>query len=229
MQSYDHQNGEEPNLSPEEQDKAEQEAAEQLQGDFTSETDGVEEFTHGAEPASDEDSAQQQIAALQAELDKSKDQMMRALAEAENTRRRGLKDREDIRKYAVAEFARDLLDFSDNFGRALGAIPPELMELDERLKNVLTGIEDMETVLLKTFDKHGIKKIEPMDEQFNPNFHEVMFETPGTGKPAGTIIQIIEPGYVLHDRLLKPARVGIAKDESQSAAPEAGDNIDTQA
>lgn len=169
------------------------------------------------------------IETLEAELAKAKDHMMRALADAENTRRRGQKDREDIRKYAVTEFARDLLDFSDNFGRALESLPKEIMQEDERLKNVLTGIQAMESTLIKTFEKHGIRKIEPLDEPFSPNFHEVMFEAPGTGKPAGTVVQIIEPGYILHDRLLRPARVGIAKDEGQSADPYAGDNVDTSA
>lgn len=185
----------------------------------------------GGDPAAD-DPAQTEgdkIAALEAELDKAKDQMMRALADAENTRRRGLKDREDIRKYAVAEFARDLLDFSDNFGRALESLPKDLMEADERLKNVLTGIQAMESTLMKTFEKHGIKKIEPMDELFNPNFHEVMFEAPATGKAAGTIVQVIEPGYVVADRLLRPARVGIAKDEGQGGTSNGGENIDTSA
>ena len=211
--------------------------------DLELENDGVEEFTPGmpgAEEASPsqaesgKDAAQQQIETLQAELDKAKDQMMRALADAENTRRRSIKDREDIRKYAVTEFARDLLDFSDNFRRALDSIPEDLKDVDDRLKNVLTGIEAMESTLLKTFDKHGIKKIEPLDEPFNPNFHEVMFESPGTGKPPGTIVQIIEPGYVVADRLLRPARVGIAKDDGGAADNGGGENqhggnIDTQA
>lgn len=199
--------------------------------DLELENDGVEEFTPGMPDA--DDSAQQQIEALQAELDKAKDQMMRALADAENTRRRGIKDREDVKKYAISEFARDLLDFSDNFRRALDSIPEDLKDVDDRLKNVLTGIEAMETTLLKTFDKHGIKKIEPLDEPFNPNYHEVMFESPGTGKPPGTIVQIIEPGYIVNDRLLRPARVGIAKDDdgaadSDSEGPQGG-NIDTEA
>lgn len=192
------------------------------------------ELDDGDDPLAPTDIDQKKTDALEKELDQTKDQMMRALAEAENTRRRSLKDREDIRKYAVSEFAKDLLDFSDNFQRALEAIPAELMESDERIKNVLTGINAMETELLKTFDKHGIKKIEPLDEPFDPNFHEVMFESPGTGKAAGIIVQIIEPGYVLHDRLLRPARVGIAKDEGQgntgnNPQNDPGSQIDTEA
>lgn len=176
-------------------------------------------------PEESEDSAAK-IAALEEDVRTAKDQALRALAEAENTRRRALKEREDIRKYAVADFARDLLDFADNFRRAIESIPADLAGGDERIKSVVTGIEAMEREILSRFEKHGIKKITPLDEPFNPNFHEVMFEAPGTGKPAGVIVQVIESGYMLHDRLLRPARVGIAKDDGASSA---SGHVDTQA
>lgn len=150
------------------------------------------------------------IAALEAELFDAKDKMMRALAEAENARRRAVKDREDAGKYAVTNFARDLLDFSDNFHRALAAIPADLHE-DERIGLIITGLESMDANLLKTFERHGIKKIEPLDEPFNPNFHEVMFEAPVPGKPGGIVIQVVEAGYVIADRLLRAAKVGVSK------------------
>ncbi len=150
------------------------------------------------------------IAALEVELFDAKDKMMRALAEAENARRRAVKDREDAGKYAVTNFARDLLDFSDNFHRALAAIPADLHE-DERIGVIITGLESMDANLLKTFERHGIKKIEPLDEPFNPNFHEVMFETPIPGKPGGLVIQVVEAGYVIADRLLRAAKVGVSK------------------
>lgn len=170
------------------------------------------------------------IIELETELDKAKENMLRALAEAENTRRRATKDIQDARKYAIAGFARDLLDFSDNFRRALSAIPDDLKEVDERISNVLTGIEAMEKDLLKTFDKNGIEKIEPLGELFDPNYHEVMFEAPGSGQPAGVIIELIEPGYVIGDRLLRPARVGVAKDEGQGngTPEEPGSKIDQE-
>lgn len=178
-------------------------------------------------PETDNGGLEAQIETLKAELDQAKDQMLRAVAEAENTRKRLLREREDVRKYAVSDFAKDLLDFSDNFRRALESIPPELKEADERIVNVISGIEAMEKELLKNFEKHGIKKIEPMDQVFDPNYHEVMFEAPGTGKVAGTIVQLIEPGYVLHDRLLRPARVGVAKDEGQGGGQH--HKVDTEA
>lgn len=150
------------------------------------------------------------IKALEAELADAKDKMMRALADAENTRRRAVKDREDAGKYAISAFAKDLLDFSDNFHRALAAIPQELHD-DERVASIITGLEAMDANLLKSFERHGIKKIEPLDETFNPNFHEVMFEAPIPGKPGGIVIQVVEAGYVIADRLLRAAKVGISK------------------
>lgn len=165
------------------------------------------EANDAAAPA---DLAAARIKALEAEVADAKDKMMRALADAENTRRRSVKDKEDIAKYAVSSFAKDLLDFSDNFHRALAAIPGELHE-DERIASIITGLEAMDANLLKSFEKHGIRKIEPLDEPFNPNFHEVMFEATTPGKPAGIVIQVVEAGYVLNDRLLRAAKVGISK------------------
>ena len=172
------------------------------------------------------------IGGLQDELDKAKDQMIRAVAEAENTRRRAAKEREDKRKFAITGFAKDLLAVSDNLRRALEAIPEELLNDQPQVKNLVDGIEATERELLRSFEKNGIVKVEPKEEIFNPNMHEVMFEAPGTGKPAGTIIQIMEPGYMLHDRLLRPARVGVAKDDGTNPPagnPHPGDHIDTEA
>lgn len=168
-----------------------------------------------------------QISELQQQLATVKDQGLRALAEADNTRKRAIKDREDASKYAISNFARDLLDYTDNFKRAIDAIPEELKTTgDDRITNLLTGLEAMQRQLLQTLEKNGVKKIEPRDEPFNPHFHEVMFEVPGTGKPAGTIIQLVDAGYTLHDRLLRPARVGVAKDDSQNGS---NHKLDTQA
>ncbi len=174
------------------------------------------------------------IEALQNELDNTKDQMMRALAEAENTRRRAQKERENASRYAIANFAKELLSVSDNLRRALDSVPDDLIKIDVRIKNLLDGIEATERELLRSFKKNGIEKLESIDEIFNPNFHEVMFETTNSGKPAGTITQIIETGYMINGRLLRPARVGIAKDEGQGSGSNAnestpGDTLDTEA
>ncbi len=168
-------------------------------------------------------------AELQQQLDAMRDQMIRAVAEADNIRKRAVKEREDTAKYAIASFARDLLDVSDNLRRALEAMPTDLLEQDPRLKNLIDGIGATERTLLKTFEKHGITRIDPLHEIFNPNYHEVMFEAPLPGKQAGTVIQILESGYLLHDRLLRPARVGVVKDDGAPPSPLSGGHIDTQA
>lgn len=162
-----------------------------------------------------------QIAALREELAQAKDQTLRALAEADNTRRRAVREREDASKYATSGFAKDLLDFADNVRRAIDSIPDDLKgpESDERIRNLITGLEAMEQQMLRAFEKHGIRKIIPLDEVFNPNFHEVMFEAAVPGKAAGVVIQVIEPGYMLHDRLLRAARVGVAK-AGEASAPQ---------
>jgi molecular chaperone GrpE len=169
-----------------------------------------------------------QIMALQAELAETKERTMRALADAENTRKRAIKDRNDAGNFAIANFARDLLGFSDNFKRALEAIPSDLKDVDPRLENLIEGISAMRRELISTFDRHGIQKIEPMDELFDPNFHEVMFETPMPGKQNGQIIQVIEPGYVIKDRLLRAAKVGLAKAVDQEGPTDPGTKVDIQ-
>lgn len=159
------------------------------------------------------------VAELEAELARMKDHMLRAMAETDNIRKRGAKEREDASKFAVSGFARDMLDIADNFRRALESIPAEVRSDNNPLfKTLIEGLEATERVLLKTLEKHGIRKIEPLGEPFDPNFHEVMFEAPVPGKPAGVVIQLVDPGFVLHDRLLRPARVGIAKGDPGGSA-----------
>jgi molecular chaperone GrpE len=183
-----------------------------------------------ADPLAPEPLPADENEALKIELAQAKDQMMRALADAENTRRRAIKEREDAGKYAVSSFAKDMLDVADNLRRALDSMPKDLVENEPRLKNLIDGIQATERTLLKNFEKHGIRKIEPLDEIFNPNYHEVMFEASLPGKPAGTIMQVLEAGYLLHDRLIRPARVGVVKDDGQGAGPtHPGGKIDTSA
>jgi len=185
-----------------------------------------------AEATPDASEHEERITILEEQLDRAKDQMMRALAEAENTRKRAQKDRTDISKYAISSFARDLLDFADNFRRAMEALPKEQTEdSDDHINNILSGLEAMDRDMLSTFEKHDIKKIEPLEEMFDPNFHEVMCEIPTSDSAPGTIIEIIEPGYILHDRLLRPARVAIAKsdDGAHDDTDEPGSHVDQEA
>ena len=172
-----------------------------------------------AAPATD---GTDRVAALEAEIVRLKDHILRALAEADNTRKRAVKEREDATKFAVTGFARDMLEMADNFRRAIDSIPEELKTgSDPMIANLMAGIEAMERNLLKTFEKHGIKKIEPIGVPFDPHFHEVMFEAPVPGKAPGTVIQLLEAGYVLNDRLLRPARVGVARADG----PESGGSV----
>lgn len=151
---------------------------------------------------------------LATELAKTKDQLLRAVAEAENIRKRAERERLDISKYSIANFAKGLLNVADNLRRALESVPE-----DQRESNaVYTGVEATERELLRVFETAGIKKVVPHGEVFNPNLHEVMFEIE-SDQPPGTILQVLETGYVIHDRLLRPARVGVAKNSGKEQKP----------
>lgn len=175
----------------------------------------------------------QVVETLRTELSQMKDQAMRALAEAENARTRARKDREEASKFAVSSFAKDLLSVADNLRRALDAIPAELLEQHDQVKNLVDGIEATEREMLRSFERNNIVKIDPKGQPFDPNFHEVLFEAPIPGTPAGTVIEVIETGYALNGRILRPARVGIAKDDGSGTAPtgntDPGSQIDTEA
>jgi len=147
-----------------------------------------------------------------------KDQLLRALAEAENTRRRTQRDREDFAKYSAAPLAKDILPVADNLARALAAVPKEALDNDEALKNLVEGIAATERQLQSALERHNIKRIDPEGEKFDSHRHQAMFEVPGTDKPGGTVVQVLQPGYILHDRLLRPALVGVAKGGSGGAA-----------
>jgi molecular chaperone GrpE len=167
------------------------------------------------------------LVALQAENAELKDKALRAVAEAENTRRRAQREREDAVRYAAANFARDMVQVSDNLRRAVAAIKPEEREAaDPSIKALVEGVEATERQLLATFERHGIKEITPAPgDRFDANLHEAMFEVPGSGQPAGTVVQVIEAGYSIGDRLLRAARVGVAKAEEGAART---NGVDTQ-
>lgn len=161
-------------------------------------------------PANDTPPATRE-AELEVELQKVKDQLLRAVAEAENGRRRAERERDDARRYGAASLARDILQISDNLRRALELVPAEARATNEILNALLVGLEATEREVLAAFEKNGVKKIAPLGERFDYNLHQAMFEAENTGKPAGTVVQVMQPGYVLHDRLLRPAMVGVAK------------------
>lgn len=162
----------------------------------------------GTPPAS----LEEQLAQAQAEAGDLKDRLLRALAEAENVRRRALRERDDAAKYGVASFAKDLLDVADNLRRALDSVPESQMR-DELTRTLLAGVAATERALLAAFERNGIRRIDPKGERFDHNLHQAIFEAENTGQPPGTIVEVLQPGYLLHDRLLRPAMVGVAKGE----------------
>ncbi len=149
---------------------------------------------------------------LKTELDQLKGDLLRALAETENVRKRAQKEREDAFKYAISNFARDLVSISENFKRALESVSKEEIEKNHNTKSFFEGVTMIERELLSVFDRHGIQKIMPnAGDKFDHNRHQAMFEVEDPSQPMGTIIETLEAGYILNDRLLKPAFVGVSK------------------
>ncbi|HEV2562072.1 MAG TPA: nucleotide exchange factor GrpE [Rhizomicrobium sp.] len=168
-----------------------------------------------------------EIAALRAEAADLKDRMLRALADAENTRRRAEREKQDASQYAITRFARDILAVADNFQRAIEALPAEAREgLNPQAKSVIEGVEVTERQLLSTLERHGVKPIDTSDGRFDPNLHQAIAQVPGNGKPAGSIVNVVQQGYMVGDRLLRPAMVTIARTDE---APPPGDAVDTKA
>jgi len=151
------------------------------------------------------------IAELESQLDEFKDRALRALAEAENVRRRTERDKQEAQKYAVAAFARDVLTVGDNLRRALDSIGAEARKSSEVVETLVTGVEMTERDLHSALERHGIKRIDPLGQRFDSNLHEALYEIPDETKPAGTVGQVVEVGYLLNDRLLRPAKVGVTK------------------
>jgi molecular chaperone GrpE len=159
---------------------------------------------------------EERIAALEAELAEAQDKTLRALAETENTRRRAQRERADAEKYSISRFAEGLLSVADNLRRALDSLP-ESEARDDRTKGLLAGVAATERELLSAFERHGLKRIDAKGEKFDHNFHQAVFEMENTGQPAGTVVEVLQPGYMLHDRLLRPAMVGVAKGGTPAA------------
>jgi len=170
--------------------------------------DNEAETTEAGEAAQAE--AESPVAKLEGEVEKLRNEVLYAQAETQNVRRRLEKEKADASAYASTGFARDMLSVADNLGRALASIPAELRE-DERVKSLLTGIEMTAKELDNVFQRNGIKKIEAMGEKLDPNRHQAMIELPHAEAEPGTVIQEMQAGYMIKDRLLRPALVGVAK------------------
>lgn len=198
------------------------------------ETDGAarpEEPVTAGQPANDTepttaaggDGASQDVdalATLEAEKADLRDKLLRALADLENVRRRAEREAADARTYAVTAFARDMLNVADNIRRALESVPEELRAGEGPAKALVDGIDLTERDLLKTLDRHGVRPVEPQGQKFDPHLHQAMFEVPNPDVPNGTVVQILQTGYTIGDRVLRPALVGVAKGGPKTPAPE---------
>ena len=169
------------------------------------------------------------LEALKTEVENLKDQRLRALAEMENIRRRAEKEKTEASQYAVTKFARDMLGIADNFARALSHLPQEVRDAaDPQVRSVIEGVEATERQLMSTLANHGVKQVETEGVKFDPNFHQAIAEVPGEGRPPGTIVNVVQSGYTIADRLLRPAMVTVArKDAGNGAVP--GGTVDTSA
>lgn len=164
------------------------------------------------------------IARLEAEKAELTDRFVRTVAEMENLRKRTARDVSDARSYSIAGFARDILGVADNLARALEAIPEDARRSeDPGYKALIEGVELTGRDLSAALERHGVRKIEPEGEKFDPNFHQAMFEVPNPAVPANTVVQVVQAGYVIGERVLRPAMVGVAKGGPKAAAePEPG-------
>lgn len=175
--------------------------------------------TEEAVPAADE------ATALRAEVSDLKERLARSLAEMENLRKRTAREVSDSRQYAVTSFARDMLNVADNLKRALAAVPAELRASDNKAAtSFLEGVEVTERGLEQTLAKFGVKAIDPKGEKFNPDFHQAVFEVETADVPPGSVAQVMQAGYVIGDRVLRPAMVGVAKAPAATASPAAANN-----
>ena len=151
-----------------------------------------------------------------------RDKALRTLAEMENLRKRTAREVADARAYGITGFARDVLGIADNLQRALDAVPAETREsADPMLKALIEGVELTERSLLNALEKNGVKKFDPSGEKFDPNFQQAMYEVPDPSVPAGTVVQVVQAGYMIGERVLRPALVGVSKGGAKASASEA--------
>jgi molecular chaperone GrpE len=168
--------------------------------------------------------------ALAKEAAESRDKMLRTLAEMENLRKRTAREVADARTYGISGFARDVLDIADSLQRALDAVPAEAKAAaDPRLKALIEGVELTERSLLNALEKNGVKKFDPAGEKFDPNFQQAMYEVPDPSVPAGTVVQVVQAGYTIGDRVLRPALVAVSKGGARAATAANGNEPNSAA
>ena len=189
-----------------------------------------------AQETSPEPTAEDRVAQLEAEKTELRDQLLRTVAEMENLRKRTEREIADTRSYAIAGFARDMLVATDNLSRALMVIPAEARETAEgTLKSLIEGIEMTEREMQRLLQKNGVIPIIAEGEKFDPHRHQAMFEVPDPSVPEGTVVQVVQAGYAIGERVLRPAMVGVAKGGGKPAPapgadePAAGEGVDKSA
>jgi molecular chaperone GrpE len=173
-----------------------------------------------ADSSAEDTAPDERVATLAAEVSELKDKLLRTLAEQENLRRRTEREVADSRQYAVTSFAREMLIVADNLRRAIQAVPPEARATDPALSTLMDGVDATERGLEQTLTKFGVRQISPKGQKFDPGFHQAMYEVETPDSPPGTITDVIQAGYVIGDRVLRPALVALAK----APRPPANDN-----
>jgi molecular chaperone GrpE len=167
--------------------------------------------------------------ALEREHAEMKDRVLRTLAEMENLRKRTDREVADARLYGASSFARDVLVVADNMRRALDALPPEARaDAEAGMKSLVEGVELTERELLKALEKNGVRQFSPQGEKFDPNVHQAMFEIPDASVPAGSVVQVVQPGYMIGERVLRPALVGVSKGGPRVAPVTASSNDNSE-
>ncbi len=170
----------------------------------------------------------QQIEELHNEKQDLNDKLVRVMADMENLRRRKDREIEDKGKYAVSKFANDILSIADNIHRAIESVPAEAIEEDEALKSLIEGVQMTDREFLNVVERHGISRLDPVDQPFDPNMHQAMFEVEDKEKPSGTIVQVMQAGYMIGERTLRPAMVGVSKGGPKIPKPEVIDSEETE-
>ena len=165
------------------------------------------------------------VEALAKEVAEARDKMLRTLAEMENLRQRTRREVNDAKTYGITGFARDVLDIADNLQRALDAVPVEARAAaDPGLQALIEGVELTERSLLNALEKNGVKKFDPMGQKFDPNFQQAMYEVPDPSVPSGTVVQVVQAGFTIGERVLRPALVGVSKGGAKAAPAAANGN-----
>ena len=171
----------------------------------------VEQFLDEEVEKEVEEEVEEEDNDLEVKIKELKDQLMRTLADGENLRKRTLKEVEQAKKYSHISFVRDLVSSVDNLKRALDSIPEDKSNLSEPIKNLILGLEIVEKEIVTTLEKNNVKQISPLGEKFDYNFHQAMFEIPTNDCDSGLVVEVSQNGYLLYDRLVRPAMVGISK------------------